>query len=142
MKESHLKSRRLLGVILAGLLLGLFVSSPALGHSAILWAYVEGDRVFVEAFFSDGAKVKDGRIIVADAEGKKLLEARTNHEGKFDFVPANKNPIKILLILDEHHKNTFDLTAEDMKDLKIGEEKKPDAKKTPEEKPGGKTEKK
>ena len=57
MKEQHMKSRRLLGIIFVSLLLGLFASSAALAHSATLWAYVEGGHVFVEAFFSDGAKV-------------------------------------------------------------------------------------
>ena len=51
-------------------------STVAFAHAAVLWAYVENNHVYVEAFFMGGTKVKNGRIVVVDKEGKKLLEGK------------------------------------------------------------------
>lgn len=91
-------------------------------HAAILWAYVENNHVYVEAFFSDGAKVKNGRILVLDSEGKILLEGKTDEEGKFDFAPPIQDDMTIQLLIDRGHKAEFKLKKSD---FQAGEETTP-----------------
>jgi len=91
----------------------LAAADMAYAHAASLWAYVEKDRVYVEAFFMGGAKVQHQRIVVVDAKGKKLLEGVTDTEGKFDFAPPIKDYMKILLLIDKAHGSDFEITKED-----------------------------
>jgi len=84
-------------------------------HAATLWAYVENDRVYVEAFYVGGTKVQGGHVVVINNEGKKLLEGKTDAEGKFDFAPPVKSDMKILLLIDEGHSSEFEIKAEDFK---------------------------
>jgi hypothetical protein len=88
-------------------------STVALAHAAVLWAYVENNHVYVEAFFVGGAKVKNGRIVVVDAKGKKLLEGKTDPEGKFDFAPPIFDDMTILLLLDKAHGSDFKIKKQD-----------------------------
>lgn len=103
-------------------------ASAALAHSVSLWAYVEKGRVYVEAFFSDGAKVQDGPICVVDAKGKKLLEGKTDKEGKFDFIPPVKEEMTILLRLGGGHGAEFKLKAKDFKETNMPDKGKPSIK--------------
>jgi nickel transport protein len=91
----------------------LAVAALAFAHAAVLWAYVEDNHVYVEAFFMGGKKVLNGRIVVVDAEGKKLLEGKTNEEGKFDFPPPIMDEMTILLLLDKAHRSEFKIKKED-----------------------------
>ena len=93
----------------------LATSAVAFGHAAVLWAYVENNHVYVEAFFMGGAKVKNGRVVVVDANGKKLLEGKTDVEGKFDFAPPIVDDMTILLLLDQAHRSEFKINKQDFK---------------------------
>jgi len=95
----------------------------AFAHAAVLWAYVENNHVYVEAFFMGGNKVKNGRIVVVDAKGKKLLEGKTDEEGNFDFAPPVMDDMTILLRLDKAHGSEFKIKKEDFEqDQKCAEE--------------------
>ena len=115
------------------LLLATFVllgaASAAQAHSVSLWANVEKGHVYVEAYFSDGAKVQDGTIFVIDAKGEKLLEGKTDKEGKFDFIPAVKEEMTILLRLGGGHEAKFKL---EVKDFAEEEKKEKEPAKSPE----------
>ncbi|MDY6836639.1 MAG: hypothetical protein SWH78_01575 [Thermodesulfobacteriota bacterium] len=93
----------------------MMVASAALAyaHAAVLWAYVENNHVYVEAFFMGGDKIKNGRLIVVDSNGKKLLEGKTDEEGKFDFAPPAMDDMTILLRLDKAHGSEFTIKKED-----------------------------
>lgn len=106
-------------VWLAVFVLVLGTAATALAHAATLWAYVEDDHVFVEAFYIGGTKVQGGHVVVIDNEGKKLVEGKTDPEGKFDFAPPVKSDMKILLLIDEGHSSEFEIKAEE---FKTGEE--------------------
>ena len=75
MKDNHLLLTRhgkrclFLGVAL----MVLALAGLAFAHAAVLWAYVEKNHVFVEAFFMGGAKVKNGRIVVLDTRRPPTL---------------------------------------------------------------------
>lgn len=100
-----------LGVVL----LLLTSASMVFAHAATLWAYVEKNHVYVEAFYVGGTKVQGGRIVVIDKDGKKLLEGKTDEAGKFDFAPPVKADMKILLLIDQAHGSEFEIKAEDFK---------------------------
>ena len=91
----------------------LAAAAIALAHSVVLWAYVENNHVYVEAFFSDGARVINGRIVVLDAEGKKLLEGTTDEQGNFDFDPPIRDDMTILLLIDAGHRAEFKIKKSD-----------------------------
>lgn len=93
----------------------LGTAATVFAHAATLWAYVEDDHVYVEAFYMGGTKIQGGRIIVIDSQGKKLLEGKTDTEGKFDFAPPIKSDMKILLLIDEGHSSEFEIKAEEFK---------------------------
>jgi nickel transport protein len=111
MKENRMKL--LVGVF--ALLLFFATAASVLAHAATLWAYVEKNHVYVEAFYVGGTKVQGGRIVVIDSDGKKLLEGKTDEEGKFDFAPPAKVDMKILLLVDQGHSAEFEVKAEDFK---------------------------
>jgi hypothetical protein len=98
-----------------GLILLAF-AALAFAHAAVLWAYVENNHVYVEAFFMGGDAVKNGKVVVVDAEGKKLLEGNTDEEGKFDFAPPVMDTMTILLRLDKAHGSEFTIKKEDFQD--------------------------
>jgi uncharacterized protein YfaS (alpha-2-macroglobulin family) len=97
-------------------------AAPAvvLAHDVALWAEVHDNRVWVEAYDTEGQPVPDAQVIVKDPDGKMLLEGKTDDKGKLDFAPPNKNEMLLELILDEHHKSKFTLKAEDLKDVVLG----------------------
>ena len=106
--------RTMLGAALPALLL---LPVLALAHNVALWAEVHDNRVWVEAYDSEGMPVPDAQVLVQDPDQKTLLEGRTDAKGKWDFPPPNKNELDLELILDAHHKSKFTLKPEDLKDV-------------------------
>jgi hypothetical protein len=104
------------GVIFAALFLFLALAASAYAHATVLWCYVENNRVYVEAFFMGGAKVQNGTIIVADKNGKKLLEGKTDKQGLFNFAPPVQDDMTIVLKVDSGHGADFMLTKQDFLD--------------------------
>jgi nickel transport protein len=94
----------LLAVILAS-------ASHALAHRVILFAYVEGDRVYTESYFSDGKRCQDSRIEVFDSFGNKLLEGKTDNNGEFSFNPPQKTDLKIILTASMGHRDEYTIPA-------------------------------
>ena len=88
----------------------------ALAHAPVLWCYVEGGKVHVEAFFSSGAKIQGGKIYVVDQSGKKLLEGTTDKQGNFEFTPPVKDDMTIVLRVDSGHTADFEITKQDFID--------------------------
>jgi nickel transport protein len=70
-------------------------ASSVQAHGVSLYAWVEGDKVHTESSFALGRQVQGGLIRVYDASGKRLLEGRTDQEGRFRF----KNPGGVLKIV-------------------------------------------
>jgi len=90
---------RRLGITCITGLLFVFIAVSAYAHAAVLWCYVENDRVYVEAFFMGGKKVQDMKIFVVDKSGKKVLEGITDKQGMFDFAPPFQDDMTIVLKL-------------------------------------------
>ncbi len=102
-------------VFLSSLL--LMTASVVFAHKVNIFAYVEGDTVYTESYFSDGTKVKDGVVQVYDSQGTKLLEGKTNENGEFNFKPLKKDDLKIVLLASMGHKNTYVLSADELPNI-------------------------
>lgn len=95
---------------LAALLL-LCSAVPALAHKVTLFAYAEGGDIVADAFYSRSNKVRQGKIIVADAAtGEKLAEITTDEAGAARFpVPpkalAARHDLKLTLMAGEGHQD-------------------------------------
>lgn len=89
----------------------LLGSSPTLAHKLNMFAYVEGDQVFVEGYFADGKKAKNSEIAVLQNDGKVLVESKTNEEGQFSFPVKEKTDLKIVLNAGLGHQTDYLLTA-------------------------------
>ena len=114
-EESAIRRRscRLAG--LAGLLLLLLALVPALAraHKVTVFAWVEGETVYTESKFSGGRPAQGARIEVYDAAGEKLLEGRTDEEGRFAFQPPRPEALRVVLTAGAGHRNEWRLAAEE-----------------------------
>ncbi len=108
-------NKKLSALTVIGLMM-LVAAASVYAHAAILWCYVENDKVYVEAFFMGGKKLQNGQIYVVDANGNKLLEGKTDVQGLLSFDPPVKDYMKIILKLDTGHSSEFELTKQDFLD--------------------------
>jgi nickel transport protein len=96
------------------LVLGAF-TTPALAHRVLVFAYTEGDAVHTESKFVPATPVRQGKILVMEAKGDKvLLTGQTNDQGKFSFkLPpeAQKADLKIVVEAAMGHRGEFLLKA-------------------------------
>jgi nickel transport protein len=87
---------------------------PAHAHKVTIFAWVEGDMVHTQSKFSGGRRVKNAPVEVYDAQGKKLLEGRTDERGQFAFKSPGKGPLRIVLIAAMGHKAHWTLSAKEL----------------------------
>jgi nickel transport protein len=101
-------------ISVVGVIAFLTLTSRVWAHKVNVFAWVEGDMVYVEGYYPGGKKAQNSLVEVYNVEGAKLLEGRTNQKGEFSFkIPAREN-LKIVLTASMGHKNDFALTAEDL----------------------------
>ena len=98
-------------VFLFLLFLGL---DHAEAHRVNLFAWVEGDTVYVESKFSGGKKVKAGKIIVTDPQGNELVKGTTNGQGEFSFKVPKKADLKIVLLAGPGHRAEWKIAASEI----------------------------
>lgn len=101
-----------LGLILMGL-----VTSTAYAHKVNVFAYVEGDQVYVQGYFSDGIKAKNSEVTVSASDGRQLAHGQTNEEGAFTFpIQGQQHALHIVLNAGLGHQATYDIPADEMTD--------------------------
>ena len=102
--------RTLAAVIL--FLTGIYlVAGPASAHRVNLFAWIEGDTVFLESKFAGGRKVKAGKVIVTDPAGRELLRGVTDDQGEFSFKIPEHTDLKIILIAGQGHQAEWTIPA-------------------------------
>ena len=115
------KPRRSWGATLTVLALGIVVALPMVSqvwaHKVNVFAWVEGDTVFVEGYFPGGKKSQDSLVEVFNPAGTKLLEGRTNEKGEFSFKIPERTDLKIVLTSSMGHKNDFIVPASDFQEV-------------------------
>jgi len=97
-----------------GIIAFLTLPSQVWAHKVNVFAWIEGDMVFVEGYYPGGKKAQNSLVEVYNSVGAKLLEGRTNQKGEFSFrIPARED-LRIVLTAGMGHKNDFTLTAGDL----------------------------
>ncbi|OEU79507.1 MAG: hypothetical protein BA872_00935 [Desulfobacterales bacterium C00003060] len=92
----------------------LFAPTLSVAHRVNVFAWVEGDTVYTESFFSDGTKPVHSRIDVFDPEGQIVLTGKTDEEGRFSFKILEKTDLKIVLNDSMGHRAEHLLSASEM----------------------------
>ena len=92
----------------------LLWTAPCLAHKVNLFAYVEGETVYVESYFPDGRAVANGKIEVFDADKTLLLEGRTDSEGLFHFLIPKYDSLSIVLDASMGHKTTYQINRQEL----------------------------
>ena len=114
------KPRLRWGAALTVLALCIFVALPMVSHvwahKVNVFAWVEGDTVFVEGYFPGGKKSQDSLVEVFNPAGTKLLEGRTNEKGEFSFKIPERIDLTIVLTASMGHKNDFIVPASDFQE--------------------------
>jgi len=90
------------------------VPRTALAHKVNVFAYVEGDTVITESYFNDGRKCRDCVVEVLDDKGRKLLEGKTDEEGRFSFRPPARTTLLIRLTASMGHLAEYTIPATDL----------------------------
>ncbi len=95
------------------LLLGL--AMPVFAHKLNVFAFVEGNNVSVEAYFSDGTGAKNAKVTVTDKAGDLIDQGRANEKGQYQFtLPVKTGKADLLIKVDAGlgHVASYHLGAE------------------------------
>lgn len=92
-------------------------TGPVMAHRSIIFAWVEGEKIFTESKFSGGRLVKQGDIIVYDLEGNQLLKGKTDEQGKFSFVIPKKTAMKIVVQAGMGHRGEWTIPVSELEDV-------------------------
>jgi nickel transport protein len=94
----------------------LFVSL-ANAHKVNIYAYAENGLVHSESYFVDGTKCKNSLLEVFDKkDGTKLIEGKTDEEGKFSFKIPKVTPLKLVLHASMGHQAEFTLGEDEVRE--------------------------
>ena len=86
----------------------------ARAHKVNVFAYAEDGTIHTESYFPDGRPVEEGTIEVYDQSNNKLLEGKTDREGKFSFSVPKKEDLTIVIIAGMGHKNEYTIRKAEM----------------------------
>ena len=92
----------------------------ALAHRVNVYAWVDGDTIYVECKFAGGKKVKSGKIAVIDPQGVELLSGLTNDKGEFSFKIPKRTDLKIVLNAGQGHQGQWTIRVAEIEDLPSG----------------------
>jgi nickel transport protein len=92
----------------------------AFAHRVSVFAWVEGDKIYLESKFAGGHPVKSGKVVVTDPQGVELLSGVTNDEGEFSFKIPERTDLKIVLIAGQGHQAEWTIHKAEMGDLPAG----------------------
>lgn len=98
-----------------GLLLLSVVASTAYAHKVNVFAYVEGDQVYIQGYFSDGSKAKNSDVTVYASDGQELTKGQTNEDGSFTFPTQGKQQaLRVVLNAGMGHQAAYDIPMDEM----------------------------
>lgn len=105
---------------LISLILFTLSAMPAFAHRVNIFAYVEGDTIYTESYFSKKRKVHKGRLeIFSTKTGKEILKATTDEKGDFNFpipeiIKKDRSGLLINLYASEGHRAVWTLNADEI----------------------------
>ncbi len=113
--------KKLYLILILIFLIIIIMDVSVFAHKVNIFAYVEGDKVYTESYFSDGKKCVDSKIEVFDNQGNKLLEGLTDEEGMFSFkIPPEDvidGDLKIILTASMGHRAEYIIRADELGDV-------------------------
>jgi len=89
------------------------LAGSAGAHRVNVFAWADGDMVYVEGKFSGGKKIIAGKIIVTDSSGVEVLTGQTNDQGEFSFKRPQPTELKIILEAGMGHRAEWTLPVDD-----------------------------
>ena len=104
-------------LVLVCLWLLFWMVGSASAHRVNVFAWVEGDMVYVEGKFHGGKKVKAGKIVVLDSRGNELLSGLTDDQGEYSFKVPKQTDLRIVLSAGQGHQGEWIVRADEMSDL-------------------------
>lgn len=96
------------------------MAHSAFAHRVSVFAWVDGDKIYLESKFAGGRPVKSGKVVVTDPQGVELLSGVTNEEGEFSFKIPKRTDLKIVLIAGQGHQADWTIRKAEMEDLPAG----------------------
>jgi nickel transport protein len=105
--------RALMTIWVMAVLFNVGLAEDVLAHKVNVFAYVEGERIMVEGYFSGRVKAQDCLIQVFDGSGNKLLEGKTDTKGLYSFaikdLPRFKGGLRIVLEAEMGHRAEYSI---------------------------------
>ncbi len=92
-------------------------ASPVNAHRVTVFAWAEGDTVFVESKFAGGKKVRQGEVTVYDTQKKQLLKGKTNDQGEFTFKVPKKTELIIVVSAGMGHQGEWTVPLEELEEI-------------------------
>ena len=108
---------KIFAAVLAILYVLPWMVSSASAHRVNVFAWVEGDTIYVEGKFAGGKKVNAGKIVVMDPRGVELLSGLTNAQGEFSFKVSKQTDLKIVLSAGQGHQGEWIIRADEINNL-------------------------
>jgi nickel transport protein len=96
------------------MILSLLIATPADAHKASVFAAVRGKTISGEAYFRDGAPVRNARVTVLDAGGGKLGETQTDAAGRFTFEPSRRCDLRVVVDAGDGHAAEYTVRADEL----------------------------
>jgi len=103
-------------VVSAFIVAGTLISSQAMAHKLSVFAYAEGNKVFVEGYFADGKKAQNSKVEAFDSTGKVVAQGTTNDEGQYLFNISKADDLKIVINAGMGHRGVYMLPASEIGD--------------------------
>jgi nickel transport protein len=88
--------------------------NKGLAHKINVYAWLEGNTVFVEAHFGHGKKAQSAVVEVFNTAGAKLLEGKTDKNGGFSFKIPEVTDLRIVVRDRMGHRNSFIIPASEL----------------------------
>lgn len=96
-----------LKVVLLFLAFEALSAASASAHRIIVFAWVEGDTVFVESKFPGSKPVKGGKVHVSDLTGNELASGLTGEQGRFSSKLARRTDLRIRVNAGQGHQGEW-----------------------------------
>jgi nickel transport protein len=105
--------------LLAVAILAGFASTSALAHKVNMFAFVQGDQIVVQGYFSDGKKAAHSQVQVFGSGGDKLVEGTTDAEGMYTFDVPQIVDLRIALYAGMGHRAEYRISKAELAGVKL-----------------------
>lgn len=111
MGDPMFPKRMVMGLVMV-FLSGLTVTAYA--HKVNVFAYVEGDQIYIQGYFSDGKTAKNSEVTLYGSDGRELIKGQTNEEGVITFPIQGKQSLRIVLNAGQGHQASYEIPLEEI----------------------------